>query len=335
MKRRPCVDDFCRKIKIAFYPKREEELDEFKKYFNVMYFSVKGVSLFEDINTNIFNQVPDIIVCTDNYQIISNKIEKYIHYIPIYDYLNRKKEVCHEIRKKAFHNYIDKVKEQISYEIERSKSDGIAVFNIVSLLDLKNEYLKDHSIRVMYYSLMIGKSLGLEEDELSNLKYASLLHDIGKLVIPSKIFSRPANYSDYDYRLYKYHPLIGEYLIDFPMFENVKKVVRLHHERVDGRGYLKRKGMSDIPLLSRIISVANIFDRITTSSFYKRRYSYEEAIKLMELYSKEAKTKNKLQPFDPKIVQIFLKEIKKDQNFFVDMNFFLYNSLKDSIIVEK
>ena len=75
MRRIPRVDDYNRKIKIVFYPKRKEEIVEFKKYFNVSYFSLEGITLFEDINTKIYDQIPDIIVCTDNYKIISNKKE--------------------------------------------------------------------------------------------------------------------------------------------------------------------------------------------------------------------------------------------------------------------
>lgn len=335
MKRRPYVDDFYRKIKIVFYPKREEDIEEFKQYFNPTYFSLKGVLLFEDINTKIYNQVPDIIVCTDNYKIISNKIEKYIHYMSFLEYLNNPKEVCAEIRRQAFHNYIDKIKEQIAHEIEKSENISQSVMNVVNLLDLKHEYLKDHSIRVMYYSLMIGKSLNLSEEQLLELKYSSLLHDIGKLAIPSKILSKPSDHSDYEYRLYKYHSLIGEYLMDFPKFENIKKIIRLHHERIDGKGYLKRKGIENIPLLSRILLIANTFDRLTTSNFYQKRYSYQEAIEILTSYSYEITPKKKVYPFDPKLVQIFLKEIKVRKNPFIDMNQFLDNSLKSIINIEK
>jgi len=335
MRRMPRVEDYNRKIKVVFYPKRNDELNEFKKYFNSTYFSLEGVTLFEDINTKIYDQIPDIIVCTDNYKIISNKIEKYIFYVPIYEYLNNKKEISYEIRKKAFNNYIDKVKEQIKMQIDISKDKETSVLNIVNLFDLKNEYLKDHSIRVMHYCLMIGKKLKLNEEDLEKLKYAALLHDIGKLVIPSSIISKPSNYSKYEYNLYKYHTLIGEYLLDFKEFKNIKKIIKLHHERIDGKGFLKKKEVSEIPMFSRIILVADTFDRLTTSCFYKKRYSYLEAIEILEKYSKMIKRKNQLQPFDYKIVNIFINEIKNRDNFFVDMNNLLYKSLNNSIIIEK
>jgi len=335
MKRRPYVDDYYRKIRIAFYPKREEDIEEFKPYFNPVYFSIKGVSLFEDINTKIYNQLPDLIVCTDNYKIISNKIDKYIYYISFLEYLNHPKEVCAAIRKQAFHNYIDKIKEQIGNEIEKNEDLSEVIYHIVNLLDLKNEYLKDHSIRVMHYSLMLGKALKLKEEELKELKYASLLHDIGKLAVPSKILAKPSDYSDYEYTLYKYHTLIGEYLIDFPYFETIKKIIRLHHERIDGKGYLNKKGIENIPLLARIILIANTFDRLTTSNFYNKRYSYEEAVEIMANYSKDITSKKKVYPFDPKLVKIFLKEIKKEPIPFLDMNQFLDKSLKNAINVEK
>lgn len=334
MRRIPRVDDYNRKIKIVFYPKRKEEIVEFKKYFNVSYFSLEGITLFEDINTKIYDQIPDIIVCTDNYKIISNKIENYVHYIPIYEYMHNKKEVSCEIRKKAFHNYIDKVKEQIRMQIDISNTKKEAVLNIVNLLDLKNDYLKDHSIRVMHYSLIIGQKLKLNNEDLENLKYAALLHDIGKLVIPSKIISKPSNYLEHEYNLYKYHTLIGEYLLDFSIFKNIRKTIRLHHERIDGKGYLKKKETDEIPLFSRIICIANTFDRLTTSSFYKKRYSHKEALEILNKYSEKVKRKNQLQPFDYRLVEIFIKELATNVNKFVDMNELLYNSLNSSITVE-
>ena len=150
--------------------------------------------------------------------------------------MHNKKEVSCEIRKKAFHNYIDKVKEQIRMQIDISNTKKEAVLNIVNLLDLKNDYLKDHSIRVMHYSLIIGQKLKLNNEDLENLKYAALLHDIGKLVIPSKIISKPSNYLEHEYNLYKYHTLIGEYLLDFSIFKNIRKTIRLHHIILENKG---------------------------------------------------------------------------------------------------
>lgn len=335
MKKRAHVEDFYRKINIVFYPKSEEEVEEFKQYFNPTYFLIKGVSLFDDINRKSFRQVPDVIVCTDNYRIISNKVEKYVHYYSFLEYINNPKEVCHEIRKKAFHNYIDKIKMQILSEIENAKNFEIAIKNIIDLLDLKQEGLKDHSIRVMHYALMIGKLLNLDQESLNNLKYASLLHDIGKLAIPSRIISKPSDYSEYEFVLYKYHPIIGDYLLDFPDFEKIRLFIRLHHERIDGKGYLKRRGIENIPLESRIILVANTFDRLTTSIFFEKRYSYQEAIQILEKFSNKVSTKRENQPMDPEIVKLFINEMRKSTHLFIDMENFLDNSLKDKINVEK
>lgn len=338
MKRRPYAKDFHRKVRIAFYPKQDKDLEEIRPYFSPSFFHLKGVLLFEDINTKVFDQVPDLIVCTDNFKILSNKIEKYIYYISLSDYLNHPKQVCIDIRKQAYHNYIDKIKGQIENEIgsgNHALSCDEAVRNIIDLFDLKNTYLKDHSIRVMHYASLIGKELGLNKEKLKTLKYTSLLHDVGKLAIPSRVLDKPADLMEYEQQIFKYHTSIGAYLLDFPIFLKFKDGMKDHHERIDGKGYGKKKGSENISLNARIIAIADTFDILTTSNFYQKRLTYEEAIDILKKYSFDIHSKVKLQPFDPEIVRAFLTTFSHTKPYFIDMNTFLDNSLKDTIIVEK
>lgn len=334
MKRNPCVKDFSRKIKVVFYPKYDRDLDEIRAYFDDEYYELRGVKIFNDINTTIFEQIPDLVVCTDNFHILSPKIKKYIYYVSLKDILYYPKETCSKIRKQAYQNYLDKIKGQMEVEIRNEKEMSSKIMKITNFLSLKDYYLRDHSIRVMNYSLMIGKVLNLEEEDMEQLKYSCLLHDIGKIALPYQIVSKPSDYLPKEEQFLKYHTLIADYLLKFNGFQKIRRIIKYHHERIDGRGYLKKRGIEEIPLLSRILAVADSFDLLTTSTFYGIRMNYEEAISKLEQESRPRKSKLNVQMYDTEIVDI-LKECINTINIFPDMNKLLDISLKNNIIIEK
>jgi len=131
----------------------------------------------------------------------------------------------------------------------------------------------------MEYSLLIGSSLLLSPDEMETLEYASVLHDIGKIVVDSRILNKPDNLSSPEWNIIREHPAIGANLLKkIPFLEKASDLVLYHHERYDGKGYPEKLKGEEIPLGARIIAVADAFDTMTTDRSYRSALDTEMAI---------------------------------------------------------
>ena len=166
-------------------------------------------------------------------------------------------------------------------------------------VEAKDRYTHGHSDRVSAYSVLIGKKLGLSNEDLNTLKIGGLFHDIGKIGISDAILLKNGKLTDSEYSEIKNHPVIGKNILsNAAIFENIIPIVLYHHERYDGKGYPYGLQDSSIPFLARIVSVADSFDAMTS------RRSYRGELDL-EYVKNEFKTKSGTQ-FDPVIAQIFL-----------------------------
>ncbi len=178
------------------------------------------------------------------------------------------------------------------------------LISLVNSIDLKDPYTKFHSERVTMYAYLIGKELNLPRKKLITLFYASLLHDIGKIWSPDEALKKPGKLTEEEFEEIKKHPDVGASMIDHMEFlSESSKVLRHHHERYDGRGYPDGLKGEDIPLLSRIISVADAFDAMTSDRPYRKGMSIEEALSIIEEESGKQ--------FDPKIVSVFVKFVRE------------------------
>lgn len=167
-------------------------------------------------------------------------------------------------------------------------------------IEASDEYTRGHSDRVTKISMEIAKHLKLGRKRIETLKFAGILHDIGKIGVIKEVLHKPAKLSDLEFALIKNHPAMGEEIIKPVAFlDNIRPVIRHHHERFDGRGYPDGLAGNDIPLLSRIIAVADTFDAMTSHRPYRSALSSEAAIAEIK---KCAGTQ-----FDPEIVQAFLE----------------------------
>ena len=176
---------------------------------------------------------------------------------------------------------------------------------LASSLEAKDNYTSGHSARVSHYSHLIALRLGLDEREMRNLRYASQLHDIGKIGITERILNKPGKLSDWEVSAIKDHPVIGEKIIQsLDFLDDVRDVIRHHHERWDGTGYPDNLLGDDIPLLSRIMSVADAYDAMTTARPYRAALSRSTAI--AELRS------NSGTQFDPRLVDLFLTILREE-----------------------
>jgi len=164
-----------------------------------------------------------------------------------------------------------------------------------------NEFI--HSYRVAELSVKIGNKLKLKEEDLKRLYTAAIFHDVGKARIPKQILNKKGKLTPGERKIIENHPVYsGEYIENIEELKELKTTVRAHHERWDGKGYPDNLKEEGIPLLARIISIADVYDAITNPRVYRPYgFSKEE--------SKEIMAKGSGQQFDPKILKEFLNMI--------------------------
>ena len=191
----------------------------------------------------------------------------------------------------------------LSYrELKKLYESIIVAF--MSAIDAKSPWTKGHSERVTNYAVAIAQEMGLTPDELYNLRTAALLHDIGKMGTYEVILDKPGKLTGAELILVKMHPVKGqEILSPVNQLRDILPIIRSHHERIDGRGYPDGLIDGEIPLLSRIITVADSFDSMMSKRPYRQQRNMEDA--LLELKRCSGTQ------FDIQIVEIFLRAIKK------------------------
>src|SRR5919106_6187026 len=174
------------------------------------------------------------------------------------------------------------------------------LLGLVAALDAHDRLTRGHSDRVRAYSQMIGQELGLSKHEVELLNWAALLHDVGKLGVPSEILTKPGRPTDEEWETLKRHPEVGLELIE-PLrswLGEWSQAVGHHHERWDGRGYPYGLAGDKISLAGRIVAVSDVFDVMTSARSYK---SAGGAIEARNELARCADTQ-----FDPRVVRAFL-----------------------------
>ena len=171
-------------------------------------------------------------------------------------------------------------------------------------IDARDPYTKGHSERVTSYAVMIAEELKLSADELERLRYAGLLHDIGKIRIRDHILHKPGRLTDAEFREMKKHPEYGvEIMQPVKAFHTILPAMLHHHERYDGRGYPHGLAGEGIPLSARILCVADCFDAMTSDRPYRKGMPVADAVSEL--------AKNKDTQFDPLLVDIFLNLVDR------------------------
>jgi putative two-component system response regulator len=129
---------------------------------------------------------------------------------------------------------------------------------------------------------MLGESLSLPEEELRELRVASLLHDIGKVSVPDAILYKPGPLDQEEMEIVRQHPVVGERICaPLKSLRRILPVIRHHHERLDGSGYPDGLSGDKIPLRARILQIADIYDALTTDRPYRKALSSEEAAEIL------------------------------------------------------
>jgi HD-GYP domain-containing protein (c-di-GMP phosphodiesterase class II) len=151
---------------------------------------------------------------------------------------------------------------------------------LAAAIDEKDPYTRGHSGRVAKYSVIIGEQLGLDAEALDKLRISALLHDVGKIGIDDRVLKKPGALTDEEFHIMKQHPVKGANIMrPVPQLKEMLPGIELHHECVDGRGYPYGLKKEQIPLMARIIAVADTFDAITTNRPYQSAMDLDFALK--------------------------------------------------------
>lgn len=197
-------------------------------------------------------------------------------------------------------NEIKRINNELSetYEkLEKAYLDSIETLRYT--VEAKDPYTRGHSDRVSAYSVLIGKYLGLSEEDLKTLEIGGLFHDIGKIGIPDSILLKEAKLTDEEYSEIKNHPSIGAHILcNAAIFQDIIPIVKHHHERFDGRGYPSKLSGNDIPYMARIAAVADTFDAMTS------KRTYRDPLPL-DVVKAEIEDCSGTQ-FDPEIAKVFI-----------------------------
>lgn len=173
-----------------------------------------------------------------------------------------------------------------------------AIESLVTALEAKDVYTYGHSSQVSAIAGSIARNIGLSEEDLFTVRISALLHDIGKIGVPDQILNKVGRLDEEERRLIEQHPTIGaRILTGIPALKQVAEIVRHHHARWDGKGYPETLCGEEIPLVARIIAVADTYQAMTSDRPYRKRLEHEVA--LLEIM-RCAGTQ-----FDPAIVTAF------------------------------
>lgn len=208
--------------------------------------------------------------------------------------------------KSRFHDKI-RSEEKKYQELQLNQLKNMIV-TLTGLLEIHDEYTKDHSEKVANISKKVAEELGLSKEEVTHIYYAGLVHDIGKAILSKDIINKKGKLNLDEYKMIQKHPLHGyKALMKTKELNNIAVIVLQHHERIDGEGYpLGLKG-KDINVGARIICIADAFDAMTSDRPYRRALTKEEAVQEIK--------NNMGRQFDKEIADVFINKVLFSNNY--------------------
>jgi len=207
--------------------------------------------------------------------------------------------------------FTKQLKEYFKAEESNLRFQRLSDQTIVALSDTveaKDLYTKGHSQRVANYSAEIARRLGYDDERIKEVYYIGLMHDIGKIGVPDSVINKKGRLTDEEFAEIKNHPGIGyDILKQISEIKDISEGARWHHERFDGRGYPDGLAGEDIPVIARIIAVADAYDAMTSNR------SYRNVMEQNAVY--EQIQANSGTQFDPEIAKVMLEMIKDDTGY--------------------
>jgi HD-GYP domain-containing protein (c-di-GMP phosphodiesterase class II) len=189
----------------------------------------------------------------------------------------------------SFNVMTDQIEKFIS-DLQKSAEENRQLFigtvkSLAAAIDGKDPYTRGHSERVSRFSVAIAQRLGLDDDEVEKIRISALLHDVGKIGIDDKILKKPAALTDEEYDVMKKHPQKGyKIMSQIPAMKEFLPGMYMHHEMVDGKGYPQGLKGEEIPLMGKIVAVADTFDAMTTDRPYQKAMKFEDAVARIESF---------------------------------------------------
>jgi len=217
------------------------------------------------------------------------------------------------LRTRFLHNQLQQHNNLLEEKVrERTKELEQAQIEILQLLGRAAEYRDDmtgqHTQRVGALSGLIAERLSLSEQEVSMIRMAAPLHDIGKIGIPDDILLKPGRFEPHEFERMKLHTSIGSSILDgssFKLLKLARIIAQSHHEKWDGSGYPQGLKGEEIPLEARIVALADFYDALTHERPYKKAWTKEET--LAEIKAQHGKH------FDPQLVDVFIQLIGEQE----------------------
>jgi putative two-component system response regulator len=191
---------------------------------------------------------------------------------------------------------------QLLEELKQAHLDTI--LRLSRAAEYRDEDTDAHLRRVSSYAVVVAKKLKLPEEDIELLKYASPMHDIGKLGVPDAVLLKPGKLTEEEFAEMKKHTIIGAKILDgsdLKLFKIAKEIALSHHEKFDGSGYPYGLKGEEIPLMGRIVALPDVFDALTSKRVYKPAYSVEKTLEII----KSERGKH----FDPMVVDAFLDSL--------------------------
>jgi HD-GYP domain-containing protein (c-di-GMP phosphodiesterase class II) len=188
----------------------------------------------------------------------------------------------------ATFNVMSEELEHFVLDLKRAANENRELFMssiqmLAGAVDEKDPYTRGHSDRVTKYSVMIAREMGIYEDYIEVVRIAAQLHDVGKIGIEDRILKKPGALTAEEFEIMKTHTTKGANILSpVAQLRDMIPGIELHHEALDGRGYPRGLKGDEIPLLPRIIAVADTFDAVTTNRPYQKAYNLEEALGIIK-----------------------------------------------------
>jgi len=165
-------------------------------------------------------------------------------------------------------------------ELERAES---VLFSLARSIESKDPYTHGHCERLAEYAISLGRRLGIPEEQITALRRAGVVHDIGKVAVPDAVLLKPGKLTEEEWAVIRQHPVVGERICaPLKSFRLVLPIIRHHHEKYDGSGYPDGLRGEAIPIAARVLQIVDVFDALTTERPYKKAFSTVEALDTMK-----------------------------------------------------
>ena len=165
-------------------------------------------------------------------------------------------------------------------ELERAEA---VLFTLARSIESKDPYTHGHCERLSDYSARLGQHLGLSADEITALRRAGVVHDVGKVAVPDAILLKPSRLTEAEWKLIQEHPVVGERICaPLKSFRLVLPIIRHHHEKLDGSGYPDGLRGDAIPVTARVLQIVDVYDALTTDRPYKKAFTITDALQTMK-----------------------------------------------------